>query len=455
MAGEPVWLSCHPVRYNSLYNAIGRMGAMRQQSQHRQLSTGYDSTHVLLVLLALILFLPFSSYHNSLLLRGLVEFGCLLLVVGIGSLPLLRRDSQSAGGRTKVRILLLAAGILALAEVLPTGAGWGVAGRLLRSITFVLCVSAVVETPLREEIRRIRDRFQRSEAALRRERDFFANVIASAGGLLVVFDARGDIVRFNSACEALTGRSEEEVRGQPVWDILYPADEVDSIRKMLADLTAGIFPSYHESALDASDGTRRWISWSSTVLQGVDGEITHVIGTGMDITAQKSSNEELQRLTLLDPLTGLYNRRGFLLFATQQLQLAARMHRHALLFFCDVDRMKEINDRFGHRVGDEALQTAATALTATFRGSDVIGRYGGDEFVVLAVEQADANAGALIDRLHASLESLAVGRQYPLTLSIGVARYLPDAPLPLEGVIEQADAAMYAEKHRKRGLATP
>src|SRR5215471_9810632 len=122
-------------------------------------------------------------------------------------------------------------------------------------------------------------------------------------------------------------------------------------------------------------------------------------------TKQYMLQTELSNLALKDELTGLYNRRGFLALADRQLKLARRSGRSLLLFFIDVDGLKEINDVFGHAEGDAALKCAAEALETTFRDSDVIARFGGDEFAVLAIEASDQNEATIRERLTQYLNS--------------------------------------------------
>ena len=101
---------------------------------------------------------------------------------------------------------------------------------------------------------------------------------------------------------------------------------------------------------------------------------------------RKRMEEEIRSLSLTDELTGLYNRRGFTLLAEQEVKLAHRMNRTMLLFFCDVDNLKGINDTHGHAQGDLALKEVSAILKETFREADILARLGGDEFVVLAVD---------------------------------------------------------------------
>lgn len=164
-------------------------------------------------------------------------------------------------------------------------------------------------------------------------------------------------------------------------------------------------------------------------------------------------DRELRYLALTDDLTCLYNRRGFFAAATQQLKHARRNSETLLLFFCDVDNLKKINDTLGHQEGDLALIRTADALEQTFRGSDVLARLGGDEFVVLALQASQTSEEAMFRRLEKYLKkSNGPGSPYSLSLSVGVARFDPKKPVTLGELLAQADEAMY-EKKRKSKVA--
>ena len=115
---------------------------------------------------------------------------------------------------------------------------------------------------------------------------------------------------------------------------------------------------------------------------------------------RKRMDEEIRSLSLTDDLTGLYNRRGFTLLAEQEVKLAHRINRPMLLFFCDVDSLKGINDAHGHAQGDLALQEVSAILKETFREVDIMARLGGDEFVVLAVDALQESAETITNRIH-------------------------------------------------------
>jgi two-component system cell cycle response regulator len=162
----------------------------------------------------------------------------------------------------------------------------------------------------------------------------------------------------------------------------------------------------------------------------------------------------LRSLSLMDDLTGLYNRRGFADLGEQYLKLARRTARGVAMVFLDLDHFKTINDSLGHHVGDRALQKVADILRDTFRSSDIKARLGGDEFAVLALEASGESAEALIDRLRERFRDFnrSEGEPYNLSASIGMARHDGDLRMRLEDLLAQADGAMYDEKRGKRNV---
>jgi len=159
---------------------------------------------------------------------------------------------------------------------------------------------------------------------------------------------------------------------------------------------------------------------------------------------------ELGNLALTDELTGLCNRRGFMAIAERQLKIGHRTGRGIVLFFMDIDGMKQINDSFGHGEGDRALKRMAKALKMTFRDSDVIARLGGDEFAVLAIEASDNSETAIRARLAEDLKSVSAGEtRYTITLSLGAVRINICSSASIGEWMVRADQAMYEQKRRR------
>ena len=162
---------------------------------------------------------------------------------------------------------------------------------------------------------------------------------------------------------------------------------------------------------------------------------------------QDSVQEKLWNLALTDDMTGLHNRRGFFALAEQQLKFARRNRQSAVLFFADIDGLKQINDRFGHAEGSLAITRAAQVLRNTFRSSDVIARLGGDEFAILANEASPDCQDDIWRRLNENLMAEGVRNAlYPLSLSIGAAKFDPQSAVSLEELLNYADQAMYEAK---------
>jgi len=187
--------------------------------------------------------------------------------------------------------------------------------------------------------------------------------------------------------------------------------------------------------------------------EGQGGEVSRINASlQAEITQRKRAEEQLRALSFTDDLTGLFNRRGVLAMGEHQLKIARRTKRRLLLIYADLDNMKKINDKFGHVEGDTALVEAAGVLREVFRESDIVGRIGGDEFVILAVDSDGVPPEALINRLHQRciLANLKRAHPYVLAMSSGSAEFNPDNPVTLEELIRQADRAMYAEKQARQ-----
>lgn len=171
-----------------------------------------------------------------------------------------------------------------------------------------------------------------------------------------------------------------------------------------------------------------------------------------DITERKKLERELQDLSLVDELTGLCNRRGFNILATQFINMSDRMNLKAAVIYADLDWLKTINDTFGHAEGDQALLDTARLLRNTFRSSDIIARLSGDEFVILAGESNDYSAEGMLDRFNQQLDALNSknDRSYTLSISLGMAHFNPDKPVTLLGLMDEADKDMYSKKEAKK-----
>jgi diguanylate cyclase (GGDEF)-like protein len=174
-----------------------------------------------------------------------------------------------------------------------------------------------------------------------------------------------------------------------------------------------------------------------------------------EIAERRQAEERVRQLSLTDELTGLHNRRGFFLFATQELKLSRRMNSCCTLLYIDLNGLKQANDRFGHEVGDAMIVDAARLLKQIFRETDVITRLGGDEFAIFALHGV-ASPTALTNRLQENLDRFnrRSGKPYQLSMSVGVVSTTDLPSATLEQMLIEADRLMYENKrghYRTRG----
>lgn len=183
-----------------------------------------------------------------------------------------------------------------------------------------------------------------------------------------------------------------------------------------------------------------------------------VLGLRRELRLLRIANAELERVAVRDPLTPLFNRRYFITALNERLVRAKRYHTKAAVLFIDINRMKYINDAFGHSAGDFALVHAAQLVQANIRATDVAARIGGDEFAVILEEADEVQAEAKAEQLEQVLRSTSClfgSDLLPVSASIGFTELLPDDSE--DTLLERADANMYSRKrawHEARSTRT-
>jgi diguanylate cyclase (GGDEF)-like protein len=164
-----------------------------------------------------------------------------------------------------------------------------------------------------------------------------------------------------------------------------------------------------------------------------------------EIAERKRAEEEVRRLSLVDELTGLYNRRGFNLLAGRELKSVQRTGRRALVFYIDIDGLKQANDSQGHEAGDRLLARAAAVLRSVTREVDVAARVGGDEFAVFMTLGYDPPPVHLIVQ-----RFLDAAKTHDLKWSIGATATPPQRQVTLDDLLFAADQAMYGGRRARR-----
>jgi diguanylate cyclase (GGDEF)-like protein len=167
---------------------------------------------------------------------------------------------------------------------------------------------------------------------------------------------------------------------------------------------------------------------------------------------QVKMQEHLRIMSITDDLTGLLNRRGFYPMAQQQLKIAQRYRETFAILYADQDNLKDINDTWGHKEGDNALKETAKVIKNTFRDADIIARMGGDEFAILMMVGPDIDNNVILDRLHENFNMFNKQRKglYNLSVSTGFVYFDPEKPCSLDFLLSQADACMFENKQMKK-----
>ena len=179
---------------------------------------------------------------------------------------------------------------------------------------------------------------------------------------------------------------------------------------------------------------------------------TSIDNLNKEITKRKQLEEELKAISLTDELTGLHNRRAFNNLTEYLFKIAKRQKQGLFILYADIDNFKEINDKFGHKDGDNALIDVANILKENYRESDIIARIGGDEFVVFPVGTTKDHVEIIKSHLQKKFDAhnAESNHNYKLSLSIGIAYYDPENPCSVDELLTQADKLMYEEKRCKQ-----
>ncbi|MCG2575856.1 EAL domain-containing protein [Dechloromonas sp. XY25] len=275
---------------------------------------------------------------------------------------------------------------------------------------------------------------------------------------MVITDARGVILRVNKAFTDTTGYSAEEVLGQTPRILRSGRHDDEFYRQMWATVIAT--GTWQGEVWDRRKSGEIYPKWLTiTAVKDEAGNVSHYIGTHIDITERKRSEERIKTLAFYDQLTGLPNR-TLLVDRLRQAQLAGvRSGDHGALLFIDLDNFKTLNDTYGHDRGDRLLRQVASRLTQVVRLEDTVARIGGDEFVVVLStlgeqqEHAASIAEMIADKILAILYTpyLLSDTVHRSSASIGVTLFQGER-LGVDELMKQADLAMYKSKESGRNL---
>lgn len=268
----------------------------------------------------------------------------------------------------------------------------------------------------------------------------------------IITDVDGIIQRVNQAFTEITGYTAEEVVGHTPRMIKSGRHDKDFYKKMWGCIEQT--GSWQGEIWDRRKNGEIYPAWLSiSAVKGTDGTVTHYVGSHLDTTERKASEDRIKHLAFYDSLTGLPNRRLLVDRIEQELAYSARSGQQGALLFVDLDNFKTLNDTLGHSIGDLLLQQIAQCLTSCFREGDTVARIGGDEFMVVlkdlgmesieAAEKVETVGENILTTLNRSYQL--AEHEYQCTASIGANLFLGHQTSQ-EELMKQADIAMYQAK---------
>lgn len=272
--------------------------------------------------------------------------------------------------------------------------------------------------------------------------EFAEQVISEVNSLVVIIDHNFNILRFNRLCEEITGLREKDVIGKSAHEFMV-LEEREASRSNLNEFFRNSFSYEVERAINTINGERR-ILWRNKFVQSGSGpDERYLVCSGTDVTEERKAQAKLLKLATVDTLTGLPNRHAIYEKITEALGSGMPFG----VLFLDLDNFKQVNDHYGHVIGDNLIQAVALNINASMREGDMVARTGGAAFLILV---RDASVGLMenvatriIDRLKAPI-NLGLVEAYT-SCSIGIA-LCPEHGDSLEKLIRCADTAMYAAK---------
>jgi len=251
------------------------------------------------------------------------------------------------------------------------------------------------------------------------------------------------ITAVSSAYEKLSGYSKEELIGQKINIINHP----DTPKKVYKELWSAIEKGNEwKGELQNKDknGDSYWVEQNIISIKDENNNISSYMSVEVDITAKK----ELEIISTIDRLTNIANRRKLDEYLSLEAETAQRYDRPLSLFMIDIDHFKKVNDTYGHQIGDYALQSVAKLLKDNIRNTDIVGRFGGEEFMVICPETDQHAASVLAEKLRLEINNYHFETINHITISIGVAQI--QNTNTISEWIERADKALYRAKGEGR-----
>lgn len=297
----------------------------------------------------------------------------------------------------------------------------------------------------------------RDEQELKETKARFDTIIKATGEGIWDWDIRTDQIYYSKRWKAMLGYQEDEI-GQSLdeWETRIHPEDVEACKQAIQSHLYGETETYSNMhRMQHKHGHYIWILDQGKRILDEKGEAYRMIGTHKDITTELQLKNKLQESAITDALTGLLNRAEFDRLSRREIERSERYQYPVSFMMLDLDDFKQTNDCFGHQAGDDVLIILADILKSTLRASDIIGRFGGEEFIVMLPQTTCEEAQQLAERIRVLLEeeefhfspiaNPELSEKHQQTVSIGIANHVTSEKL--EQTIHFADEALYAAKH--------
>lgn len=287
-----------------------------------------------------------------------------------------------------------------------------------------------------------------AENKLREAKDYLSSILSSVpSGILIIEAESRTVIDANPVALEMLRVSKSELLGKVCHDCACPVERGNCPILDRRQKTHKAIQNLSNTSGEGMYALRTATSFDLNCKK-------YIVESLVDITEQKVLEDKLHTQSITDDMTGLMNRRGFLMMARKQLKISDRSQKPLYLLFADVDKLKWINDTFGHEAGDKMLIQASNILSSV-RSSDIVGRLGGDEFAILVIgDEAEESKAHIEKRFDALVEeaNTHLDDRFKLSISYGVVRYDSVTPCSIEELLSQADKLMYDSKKEKQSV---
>jgi diguanylate cyclase (GGDEF)-like protein/PAS domain S-box-containing protein len=300
-----------------------------------------------------------------------------------------------------------------------------------------------------------------TEQRLNQSEARYLGILQDQFDLICRYTPDGQLLFANDAYIRFYGIKRSDLAKYTIWEQILP-DRVEGLKAKIASLKVEDPVAVSESLSPRADGEKRWIEWTERGIFNQRGELIEIQAVGRDINDEVRLRKQLEEsliktesLAMTDGLTGLLNRRAITERAEAEWQRAQRENRALSLMIIDLDRLKEINDTHGHAMGDAALKTVSDLMRSSMRRYDWVGRWGGDEFLLILPGTPVRDAGEVAERLRQRVKQTRLPVEHDsevyLQLSIGVAGYDQAKDRgSLAELLQRADEELYKAKQAGR-----